>query len=136
MRDAKLNRIKFNKTLKTRLAAQESLNAINKSNPICGTSKNLVTCKPHVSDVKCAELHTVCARHLGESTGAFQQASVSKMRPESRRECSVERSVGYELCDQDLYSGQDHNGGFSKALNMDNLGVVSPQFQYSITQDI
>ena len=136
MRDAKLNRIKFNKTLKTRLAAQESLNAINKSNPICGTSKNLVTCKPHVSDVKCAELHTVCARHLGESTGAFQQASVSKMRPEARRECSVERSVGYELCDQDLYSGQDHNGGFSKALNMDNLGVVSPQFQYSIRQDI
>ena len=109
MRDEELDWAKFNKTLKARLAAQESLNALNKSNPMCETSEGLETCKPHVSDVKCAELHTVCAPHLNESTGAFQQVRVSEMRPEVRRERCVERSVGHKVCDQDRYSGQDYN---------------------------
>ena len=109
MRDEELDWAKFNKTLKARLAAQESLNALNKSKPMCETSTGLETCKPHVSDVKCAELHTVCAPHLNESTGAFQQVRVSEMRPEVRRERCVERSVGHKVCDQDRYSGQDYN---------------------------
>ena len=96
MRDEELDWAKFNKTLKARLAAQESLNALNKSNPMCETSEGLETCKPHDSDFNCARLHAVCASHLRESAGAFQQVHVSEMRPEVRRERCVERSVGHE----------------------------------------
>ena len=68
------------------MAAQQSLSALNKSNKTSETTEEKLTHKLSVTDVKCAEMHTVSTQHLSESTGAFQQVRVGVMRPEVRRD--------------------------------------------------